>query len=417
VPEEFAFDPRKLIFSPLRECPKCGKSEFGVFQVAPDHCERLCGNCRASQTFKLPQIRKAIIYLDQFAISNLSHVRTKDKVVDQFWHDVYAKLTSLHIQQLIVCPKSVAHMIESETSTRNAEFQASAEMFAHNVFFADFETIRHTLILKALDAWIAGDTLIPNVTLDDICHGSPHGWMQRWRFVATMPSISGYAAALRADRDAAHAGLVSVFESKWKKGGETWEHWYDEEARAFGNETIRSYNRERQKWEDLASGKRKLQNEFDSLVQPVLELGRVICYKLEASGVGKDELPHKAGEFLKSDLLIQTHFVRISSSLYASLAMKAPGQNKQPTKGFFSDVDVMSCLLPYCDAMLLDRECVGYWHEVQSSQNHKLPYDTEVFSLAAKEEFLNYLDEIENSAAEDHLALVREIYNYPRQQA
>lgn len=290
-------------------------------------------------------------------------------------------------------------------------------MFAHDVFFTDFETIRHTIILKALDAWIAGDTLIPEATLDDICHGNPHGWTQRWRFVATMPSISGYAAALRADRDAAHAGLVSVFDSKWKKGGETWEHWYDEEARAFGNETIRSYNRERQKWEDVASGKRKFENEFDSLVQPVLQLGRVICYKLESSGVGKDEVPHKAGEFLKSDLLIQTHFVRISSSLYASLAMKAPGQNKQPTKGFFSDVDVMSCLLPYCDAMLLDRECVGYWREVQSSQNHKLPYDTKVFSLAAKEEFLNYLDEIEKSAGEHHRALVREVYNYPCQKA
>jgi hypothetical protein len=71
------------------------------------------------------------------------------------------------------------------------------------------------------------------------------------------------------------------------------------------------FGRERQKWEDVALGRRSLENEFDSLIQPVLQLGRVICYKLEASGVRKDEVPHKAGEFLKSDLLMQTHFVRI----------------------------------------------------------------------------------------------------------
>jgi hypothetical protein len=232
-----------------------------------------------------------------------------------------------------------------------------------------------------------------------------------------MARIPGYAAALRANRDGAHAGLVSVFETKWKRGGQTWEHWYDEEARAFGNETINKYNRERQKWEDIASGKLKIENEFDALMEPVLQLGLVICRKLEAAGIPKDEVPHKAGEFLKSDLLLTAPFVRISSSLYASLAMKAPHQAKQPTKGFFADVDVMSCLLPHCDAMFVDRECAGYWREIQSSETHKLPFDAKVFSLSAKEEFLNYLDEIEKSVTESHRAMVREVYNYPSESA
>lgn len=305
-------------------------------------------------------------------------------------------------------------MIESETSQRNAEFHAGAEMFAGDVFFADFESIRHAIILNALDSWISGKPDIPNVRLAEVCHGNPHGWTKRWRFVATMPQIPGYAAALRADRDAAHAGLVSVFETKWKLGGQTWEHWYEEEARAFGNETIRSYNRERQKWEEVAAGKRKFENEFDALIQPILQLGRTICQKLEAVGVLKDEVPYKAGEFFKSDLLLRATFVRISSSMYASLAMKAPSQTKQPTKGFFTDIDVMSCLLPYCDAMFVDRECAGYWRELQSSKSHKLPFDAKVFSLATKDEFLNYLDEIEKSASESHRDTVREVYNYPR---
>lgn len=96
--------------------------------------------------------------------------------------------------------------------------------------------------------------------------------------------------------------------------------------------------------------------------------------------------------------------------------MKAPTQKEPPTKGFFSDVDVMSCLLPYCNAMLLDRECAGYWREIQSSPKHRLPYGTRVFSLAAKDDFMAYLDEIEKSATEEHRKLVRDIYNYPREE-
>jgi hypothetical protein len=398
---------------PLRDCPRCGKTEFGVFNVAADRYERLCRNCRASQTLSLPSIQKTVVYLDQFAVSNLSYVRTKEKTLDDFWHEAYKKLTHLSILQRIVCPKSVAHMIESETSQRNAEFQAAAEMFAHEVFFTDFESVRHAIILKALDSWIAGSGQIPDLELAEICHGNPHGWTKRWRFVAKMPQIPGYAEALRADRDTAHAGLVNVFETRWKVGGETWERWYEEEARAFGNETIRKYNQHRQKWEDVLTGKRQLVNDFDALIEPVLQLGRIICQKLEGAGVSKDDVPRRAGEFLKSDLLLQAPFVRISSRLYASLAMKAPGQNKQPTKGFYTDVDVMSCLIPYCNAMFLDRECAGYWRELQSSNAHKLPYDTKVFSLAAKDEFLSYLDHIDKETREEHRAIVREVYNYP----
>jgi RNA polymerase sigma-70 factor (ECF subfamily) len=103
---------------PLRDCPKCGKTEFGVFNVAADRYERLCRNCRASQTLSLPAIQKTVVYLDQFAVSNLSYVRTKEKTLDDFWHEAYKKLTHLSILQRIVCPKSVAHVIESETSPR-----------------------------------------------------------------------------------------------------------------------------------------------------------------------------------------------------------------------------------------------------------------------------------------------------------
>jgi hypothetical protein len=111
--------------------------------------------------------------------------------------------------QLIVCPKSVPHILESVVATRSAQFQTGAEMFAHDVFFTDFESIRHSTVLKALDQWIKDpNASMPEVALHEIIQGEPHEWSKRWRFTATMPPIPEYAEALQADRNVAHSGLV-----------------------------------------------------------------------------------------------------------------------------------------------------------------------------------------------------------------
>lgn len=101
-------------------------------------------------------------------------------------------------------------------------------------------------------------------------------------------------------------------------------------------------------------------------------------------------------------------FNRVAAALYATVAKKAPHQNKLPTKGFFIDVDMISCLLPYCDAMFLDVECWSYLSELKRSG--RLSYDARVFSLRNKEEFADYLEELSVVASPDHRHLVSEIY-------
>lgn len=415
----FNFDPRELIMGPFIMCPKCNGVEFGILSVGPDRYQRQCRDCRFRNSTPLPEIRKTIIYLDQFAISNLTHVRVKgSKVAEPFWHGLYKKLERRSVMQLIVCPMSVAHTMESVVAARGAQFQKGAEMFSHRLLFTDFESIRHSIILKALDQWIKDpNASMPKVTLPEVIYGDPHEWSNRWRFTTTPPPIPGFADAIRADRDAAHSGLVlGVFENEWKRHpNRSWDHWYNAETSGYVRELLKSDIAERQKWEDVRSGKRKLSNIFEALPQPVLRLFAMMRKTIERAGVDKDDVPRKVREFLASKLLLSAPFIRISSSLYASLAMKAPSQQKRPTKGFFTDVDVISCLLPYCDAMLLDRECCAYWREIQSSKNRRLPYATRVFSLASKNEFMAYLDEIDASALPDHRRLVREVYDYPRE--
>ena len=69
---------------------------------------------------------------------------------------------------------------------------------------------------------------------------------------------------------------------------------------------------------------------------------------------------------------------------------------------------MISTLLPYCDAMFIDNECRGYLADGPLCD--EIAYDTEAFSFSTKDAFLQYLNEIESSAPEEHLGKVKEVY-------
>lgn len=56
--------------------------------------------------------------------------------------------------------------------------------------------------------------------------------------------------------------------------------------------------------------------------------------------------------------MLEIPFNDIASSLWASIAHQAAygGRKKPPDRGMVSDIDMISTLLPYCDAMFIDRE-------------------------------------------------------------
>jgi hypothetical protein len=73
-----------------------------------------------------------------------------------------------------------------------------------------------------------------------------------------------------------------------------------------------------------------------------------------------------------------------------------------------NDIAIISVLLPYCDAMFIDNECHTYLQEKPLCD--AINYGTITFSQNTKEEFLNYLDKIEQKASKKHLDKVEEVY-------
>src|SRR6202043_3446302 len=97
------------------------------------------------------------------------------------------------------------------------------------------------------------------------------------------------------------------------------------------------------------------------------------------------------------------------AAMFASLAAKAAaGQKEVPNQGTATDINIVSTLLPYCDAMFVDNKCRALLHDIPKT--HALPYPCRVFSPNIGPEFIRYLTEIRNSVTPDHLKLVEQVY-------
>jgi hypothetical protein len=102
-------------------------------------------------------------------------------------------------------------------------------------------------------------------------------------------------------------------------------------------------------------------------------------------------------------------FNGIAAAMYASLAAKATaGQKEIPNQGTATDIDIVSTLLPYCDAMFVDNKCRAILRDIP--RDFALPYTCKVFSPNTGVDFIQYLTETRDSVRPDHLKLIEEVY-------
>ena len=184
---------------------------------------------------------------------------------------------------------------------------------------------------------------------------------------------------------------MNVFTNTWKvEPHQTWEYWRDREAASWGRLVFPIYQRELLRWTGILEGR------FEPMAHETephhfVVLVHAIADRIEEAGCPRAHKLESALRFLK-EATADTPFRQIAGSFYACAAKKAASQVKPPTQGFNNDIDVMSCLLPYCDAMFMDNEMATFWREIQGTPTRRVPFKTEVFSLWRKEEFLSYLD-------------------------
>ena len=281
-------------------------------------------------------------------------------------------------------------------------------MLSGGVRFHDIEEIRNSQILTHCQNWIAGNDDPVEFQIDSIVYGNIDHWTDPIYVSVTMPWQPEWIENLRNSRIALHKRISDVF-SRWQtEAGKSFDFWFNEELNDYGvsilkqviiyNKSITSVlNKERDmQWSDL-------------IVPPAVRTYEVVFHVFQASGLKEKQLGAKLYEYFTSPALASLPFLRLSSMIFASVARKAAaGMKKLPSQGLSNDVDAISTLLPYCDAMFIDNECRAYFDEEPLRSN--LTHKARLFSLKNKEAFLEYLDSIKAGMTAEHAQIVDGIY-------
>lgn len=415
-------NPSVFISPPFVECPKCRQKTFGVLSVSDHQYARRCKAClypkgnERGGIFPLPEITKKVIYLDQFAISNMMKALNTETPanrkgqLDPFWLDLFSRIDVLCKLQLLVCPDSMFHEHESLASPFYRELKRMYGLLSGGATFKSWENILQIQVLRHAKNWLAGEEL-KDFPLDraSAFYKDINVWTDRIRVSTNIRYPPEWFEEYRRERELAFEGLKEIFEAWQTEGDREFKDWFAEEVAGYGRSIIRCFLEQLTHMREVSAGARSLDLDYIFPHTHVI-LFYNISEMLKKRGFKIPEALSKTIEYLASPSLKVIPSIKISSMLYAALARRAAKQKRKnpPNRGMRNDMRMISAYLPYCDAMFIDKECHSLLSE--SPLKEEICYGTRLFSLRNKSDFLDYLDSIERDASKEHLEKVKEVY-------
>jgi hypothetical protein len=416
-----------IIGEPFLTCCRCGHDTFGIYLSvgSGDHYTRECSTCGYHEERQLPPTQKAIIYLDQFVISNLAKLLDDTAAghntvaADSFWLALYEKASLVLGLQLAVFPDSEFHSVESLIST-DPPYEVLRDVYEHlsnGVTFFDRAATERFQLLPLFKRWLDPAVSERPIAREHLMHGKPHEWSGQFQVSVAIPYREEEIDQIVAGRERAHAAFSETFVA-WQAEPKTLEASMEDEAAAFGRTILQAYvdhvRRQaevarRYAEEYAATGTSNLRFD-DVLPSGAASLTGHLMRVAGDHGYAGREAFAKVAEFLASPELRSAPSIRLSTLLFAALARKAGlGQRRMPSEGVFTDVNAIASLLPYVDALFIDREMAGLLRD-EPLQTVVASYGARVFSPSNRAEFLEYLDQIANSASAEHLETARDYY-------
>lgn len=399
--------PDMFVSKPYHKCPKCKAKTYGVLMINRRSYVRRCNKCMYSESYKLPEIEKKVIYLDQMAISNMMNsIRATDpKKQSQIpleWKAMFEKLDRLVKLQLIICPHSLIHEDESIVTPVFKDLKQMYEHLGNGVEFYDIETIVRYQYYEAFTKWLNIRT--DQITIHDIVHGDLYEWQDRIRIsIESSKDPTDYVEELKKAREVSSVGLTEVF-NRWKtETNKMFIDWFNEERNAYGPAYWRAYIESVLNSSPL--------NMFNFVLSEKSVLMLHLKSILRQNGITDEtEMLKKLAEFFHSDQAKEIPFLSNYSMLAATLANQAAhgGRMQPPNMGMSNDLSFVSAFTPYCDALFVDnafKEIVK-----QGDKNLNLGISDKFYSANDFKGFFAYLDKIENSVPKEYLEKVREVY-------
>jgi hypothetical protein len=414
------FDPRDFVMSPYLTCPKCRKEEYGVLDVQGNQCERRCRDCWYTSRVPLPALKKRIVYVDQFAYSNIMKMLCPDvqrherAASDPFWKQLFETLGVVRHLQLVACPDSREHHDETLASPFGELLKSTYEYFSCGESFEQAEGIKIRQVGQAARCWLKNEPLVFDLDAERISSGRLHDWDGRM-YVTVNGILPGTVEGLRETRNRTHAALQDVF-AQWQEQKKSFKEVYAAEKVSHRQALISGYFRQLNKRAQMAAQIARGQMPILDLktldeMLPSWEENQMFTLQHQFVMHAQDRKKGLGllGAFLRSDAIDNTPFNLVGAAMFASLSRKAAGGQKRiPSQGMANDVEVISALLPYCDAMFVDNECRELLRG--TPKEYKLPFRCQVFSYNTRAEFIRYLTDIRDSVSPEHLKLIEQVY-------
>jgi len=327
---------------------------------------------------------------------------------EPFWKELFEILGVVRHLQLVACPDSREHQHESLTSPFYKGLKHTYEHFSGGVSFHDAETIRVRQIADLARAWLKNEPVNFDFSPESISSGRLHEWSGRI-FVTADVVLPGTVDELRTMRSTIHQGLQGIFE-QWRREKKSFKEVFAAEKVAYGQTLVKMYADDCRKRAQMAV--MMMRGQMPSLNDVLPSRTENLVKNLEfmfQQEAGNEMGNTKLAEFFRSGAINEVPFNLIAAAMDASLAAKAAaGQKEIPNQGTATDINIVSTLLPYCDAMFVDNKCRALLQDIP--RDYALPYACKVFSPNTGADFIRYLIEIRDSVTPDHLKLIEEVY-------
>lgn len=375
-----------LVTRILGDCPGCKTpNSYGNVDVFGAVLIRGCGFCKYEEKIHLPDIRKSILYLDQFFFS------TAFRQGDERFVDAAKRIGEAAHLQLLTTPYSSLHEEETEMWKSREELREFIRRTARGSKFAPQYHIEKTQVLKAFNAWLKKEPAEYRIEARDAFFKEVHKWDGYFNI-----EVRGYRHdpdELRESKQKSVDGLVGIFDD-WRKDATTFEQDVEAELQAAARGYVNAYS-------ELVT--RVGQGDLSALLFSSV---RSEVMEVMMDMIGRDTEPEErfrlCGEFFRSDHFKNTPFHWLSARIYAVLkdmvrrgAFKNSDEAKDRLKGFFYDVNHIATYAPYSDAIVIDAFMAELVSHPGIDLAHK--YSVDVFSRRNWDDFLTWIENLKKN--------------------
>ena len=385
-----------LVTRILGDCPGCGgKQRFGNVTVRGNYVFRGCMSCKYSTKVWLPEIRKKIVYLDQFFFSSAFRER------DSRFVEAAENIRHISGLQLLVAPFSSVHEDETHQwrgygGKNKDDLMEFIKATSRGHEFEPAYDVEQRQIVRAFKAFLAGNPSTFQIEERDAVDGGIHDWDDYFRI-----DVGRYIGDIELIRDLKHQSveeLIDLFPD-WRQSTNSFDQDVALELQAAAKGYVESYLQYAVR---VACGDYAAL--FDSPIMSSVVQSLLHCL---SDDIAPEEGLKRVSDFFRSSHFAEVPYQFLSARIFATLkdmVKQGAYQNREKSiqrlGGLFQDVKHIATYAPYCDAFIMDQAMASLVADQRVGL--KNGFAVRVFSLNNWDELLSWLAALESGMSPEH---------------